>query len=187
VSDAGVRGIVLRVHGGDVQQIDPSTIRADAGVTINGLVRWTVGRGVAGLEAWAGTPGTVGGAIYGNAHFKGRLISELIVRVRTVDAEGIIHDVPQREMEFAYDYSRLHRTREIVLSAEFLVSHGEPSRRGSHPSCAPPLANRSHFENARSRLNRRAPDVFFKIRISPATVCQKAFQLQRALSWTARG
>jgi UDP-N-acetylmuramate dehydrogenase len=30
-------------------------------------------------------------------------------------------------MEFAYDYSRLHRTREIVLSAEFLVSHGEPS------------------------------------------------------------
>jgi UDP-N-acetylmuramate dehydrogenase len=127
VSDAGVRGIVLRVHGGDVHQIDPSTIRADAGVTINGLVRWTVGRGVAGLEAWAGTPGTVGGAIYGNAHFKGRLISELIVRVRTVDAEGIIHDVPQREMEFAYDYSRLHRTREVVLSAEFLVSQGEPS------------------------------------------------------------
>ena len=127
VSDAGVRGIVLRVHGGDVHQIDPSTIRADAGVTINGLVRWTVGRGVAGLEAWAGTPGTVGGAVYGNAHFKGRLISELIVRVRTVDAEGIIHDVPQREMEFAYDYSRLHRTREVVLSAEFLVSQGEPS------------------------------------------------------------
>jgi len=127
VSDAGVRGIVLRVHGGDVHQIDPSTIRADAGVTINGLVRWTVGRGVAGLEAWAGTPGTVGGAIYGNAHFKGRLISELIVRVRTVDAEGIIHDVPQREMDFAYDYSRLHRTREVVLSAEFRVSHGEPS------------------------------------------------------------
>ncbi len=127
VSDAGVRGIVLRVHGGDVHQIDPSTIRADAGVTINGLVRWTVSRGVAGLEAWAGTPGTVGGAIYGNAHFKGRLISELIGRVRTVDAEGVIHDVPQREMDFAYDYSRLHRTREIVLSAEFLVSHGEPS------------------------------------------------------------
>jgi UDP-N-acetylmuramate dehydrogenase len=127
VSDAGVRGIVLRVHGGDVQQIDRSTIRADAGVTINGLVRWTVGRGVAGLEAWAGTPGTVGGAIYGNAHFKGRLISELIVRVRTLDSEGAIHDVPQREMEFAYDYSRLHRTHEVVLSAEFLVSHGEPS------------------------------------------------------------
>ena len=45
-------------------------VRADAAVTINGLVRWTISRGLAGLEAWAGTPGTVGGAIYGNAHFE---------------------------------------------------------------------------------------------------------------------
>ena len=49
-------------------------VRADAAVTINGLVRWTINHGRAGLEAWAGTPGTVGGAIFGNAHFGGRLI-----------------------------------------------------------------------------------------------------------------
>ena len=47
-------------------------------MTINGLVRWTINRGCAGLEAWAGTPGTVGGAIFGNAHFGGRLIGELV-------------------------------------------------------------------------------------------------------------
>ena len=56
-------------------------VRADAAVTINGLVRWTINRGVAGLEAWAGTPGTVGGAIYGNAHFQGRNIGELVDQV----------------------------------------------------------------------------------------------------------
>ena len=71
VADGGVRGIVLRIHGGDVVQVDDERIRADAGVTINGLVRWTITHGVAGLEAWAGTPGTVGGAVYGNAHFQG--------------------------------------------------------------------------------------------------------------------
>ena len=59
VSDAGVRGIVVRVRGGEVRRIDSSLIRADAGVTINGLVRWSVNRGVSGIEAWAGTPGTV--------------------------------------------------------------------------------------------------------------------------------
>src|SRR5436190_3090104 len=84
VSDEGVRGIVVRVHGGEVREIDSASVRADAGVTINGLVRWTVNRGIAGLEAWAGTPGTVGGAIYGNAHFKGRLIGELIAAVRVI-------------------------------------------------------------------------------------------------------
>jgi UDP-N-acetylmuramate dehydrogenase len=127
VSDAGVRGLVVRVRGGDVRQVDASTIRADAGVTINGLVRWTVNHGLAGIEAWAGTPGTVGGAVYGNAHFRGRLISELLIAVRLVTLDGILQDVPRAEMEFAYDYSRVHRTREIVVSADFSVSTGEPS------------------------------------------------------------
>jgi UDP-N-acetylmuramate dehydrogenase len=127
VSDAGVRGIVVRVHGGDVRAIDAATIRADAGVTINGLVRWTVNRGVAGIEAWAGTPGTVGGAVYGNAHFRGRLISELITAVRLVTRDGTVGDVQHNEMEFSYDYSRLHRTHEVVISADFRVAAGEPT------------------------------------------------------------
>jgi UDP-N-acetylmuramate dehydrogenase len=127
VADAGVRGCVVRVHGGNVERTAPSTIRADAGVTINGLVRWTVSRGVAGLEAWAGTPGTVGGAIHGNAHFQGRLISELIERVTLVSPAGTIEHVPVAEMEFGYDYSRLHRTGEIVIGAEFRVTDGDPA------------------------------------------------------------
>lgn len=127
VSDAGVRGIVVRVHGGEVRELTSSLVRADAGVTINGLVRWTVNHGLAGLEAWAGTPGTVGGAIFGNAHFRGRLVSELIANVRLVSTDGSMEDVPRDQMEFGYDYSRLHRTREVVVSADFHVSPGEPA------------------------------------------------------------
>jgi UDP-N-acetylmuramate dehydrogenase len=127
VADAGVRGIVIRVHGGDVRALDASVVRTDAGVTINGLVRWTINRGIGGLEAWAGTPGTVGGAIYGNAHFQGRLISELIARVSLVTCGGTLNDVPTSEMEFGYDFSRLHRTREVVVSADFHVSSGDPA------------------------------------------------------------
>ena len=63
-------------------------IRADAGITINGLVRWTIARGISGLETWAGTPGTVGGAIHGNAHFKGRLIGDLVETVEIVTPDG---------------------------------------------------------------------------------------------------
>ncbi|MBI3400049.1 MAG: FAD-binding protein, partial [Acidobacteria bacterium] len=82
VADAGVRGLVIRPRGGRVQREGDSRVRADAAITINGLVRWTVIHGCAGLEAWAGTPGTLGGAIFGNAHFGGRLIGELVVDVR---------------------------------------------------------------------------------------------------------
>jgi len=127
IADAGLRGIVVRIHGGEVAHVDATRIRADGGVTINGLVRWTISHGVAGLEAWAGTPGTVGGAIHGNAHFRGRLISELIESVLSSDVSGNASEVPVSAMEFGYDYSRLHRTGEVVLSAVFRVSPGEPA------------------------------------------------------------
>jgi UDP-N-acetylmuramate dehydrogenase len=121
---------VIRVHGGEVQPAGADKVRADGGLTINGLVRWTINRGVAGLEAWAGTPGTVGGAIFGNAHFKGRLISELVDSVEVVQTGGDIgHEVriAAADMEFGYDRSRLQRTRELVLSADFRVGRGEPA------------------------------------------------------------
>jgi UDP-N-acetylmuramate dehydrogenase len=130
ISDAGIRGVVIRVHGGDVRSVTESIVRADGGLTINGLVRWTISRGIAGLEAWAGTPGTAGGAIYGNAHFKGRLIAELVDSVEVIQTGGAIgHEVriAAADMEFGYDRSRLQRTRELVLSADFRVGRGEPS------------------------------------------------------------
>jgi UDP-N-acetylmuramate dehydrogenase len=127
VADVGLRGLVIRLHGGEVRLIAPARVQSDGGVTINGLVRWTIGHGVAGLEAWAGTPGTVGGAIHGNAHFRGRLISELIERVTLVSLSGILQDVSASEMEFGYDYSRLHRTGEIVIAAVFRVTSGDPA------------------------------------------------------------
>lgn len=128
VSDAGVRGLVIRPRGGQIERVDSSHVRAAAAMTINGLVRWTITHGVAGVEEWAGTPGTVGGAVYGNAHFGGRLISELIDAVRLCTREGVVSEVPASEMGFGYDRSRLQTSGEILLSADFVVSDGEPGR-----------------------------------------------------------
>ena len=127
VADEGVRGLVIRLHGGAVHAVGDAIVRADGGVTINGLVRWTINRGVAGLEAWAGTPGTVGGAIYGNAHFKGRLIGELVDRVELLRLDGEILWVAAADMDFGYDRSRLQQTREIVLAVDFRVGRGDPA------------------------------------------------------------
>jgi UDP-N-acetylmuramate dehydrogenase len=127
IADAGVRGLVIRPRGGDIRRVNEQAVRADAAVTINGLVRWTILRGAAGLEAWAGTPGTVGGAVFGNAHFSGRLIGELITQVTLATRDGLVSIVPMSEMAFAYDRSRVQDTREVVLSADFAVRPGEPS------------------------------------------------------------
>lgn len=125
VADAGVRGLVIRPRGGAIHELDEQHVRADAATTINGLVRWTILHGLGGLEAWAGTPGTVGGAIYGNAHFGGRLIGELITEARLVDRQGGIADVPAGAMGFGYDRSRLQQTGEVLLTATFRVARAD--------------------------------------------------------------
>jgi UDP-N-acetylmuramate dehydrogenase len=127
VADAGIRGLVVRFRGGHVTRVADDRIRADAGVTINGLVRWTLTHGLASLEAWAGTPGTVGGAIHGNAHFRGRLIGELVSSAVLVSRDGRVEEVAASALEFGYDYSRLQRTKEILVSADFVVGPGDPA------------------------------------------------------------
>lgn len=127
VSDRGVDALVIRPRGGVVEQVDAHHVRADAAVTINGLVRWTITHALAGVEAWAGTPGTVGGAVFGNAHYGGRLISELIARVHLTDRAGVVSEVATADLGFGYDKSRLQTTGEVLLSADFIVEPGEPA------------------------------------------------------------
>jgi UDP-N-acetylmuramate dehydrogenase len=127
VADGGIAGLVIRLHLTGVEPMG-DVVRAGAGVTINGLVRWCIGRGLAGLEAWAGTPGTVGGAIFGNAHWQRQNIGDLVRDVTLVAPTGTMAVVPRREMAFAYDTSRLRHTGEVVVSADFIVSTGDPER-----------------------------------------------------------
>jgi UDP-N-acetylmuramate dehydrogenase len=127
VSDAGIRGLVLRPRGGDVRAVGSSVARADAAVTVNGLVRWSIVHGCAGLEAWAGTPGTVGGAIFGNAHFGGRSIGELVTAVRLASRDGATREASGADMAFEYDRSRLQQTGEVLLWAGFAVCPGDPA------------------------------------------------------------
>jgi UDP-N-acetylmuramate dehydrogenase len=126
IADEGIRGVVIRPHLTSITQPSPGHVTAEAGVTINGLVRWMVSRGLAGLEAWAGTPGTVGGAVYGNAHYGGKNIGDQISRVEVLSPSGEASVVPASELGFAYDASRLQRTREVLVWAEFGVTPSAP-------------------------------------------------------------
>lgn len=128
VADTGVRGVVVRPRLVGITQPSSDRVRAEAGVTINGLVRWLIGRGLAGLEAWAGTPGTVGGAIHGNAHYAGRNISDHVIEVGLWAPNAGIIVVRSSEMAFGYDTSRLFNTGEVVVWADFSVTTGVPDQ-----------------------------------------------------------
>jgi UDP-N-acetylmuramate dehydrogenase len=126
IGDGGVRGLVVRWRGGRVESAGGDRVRAEAGVTVNGLVRHTIGHGLAGLAEWAGTPGTVGGAVHGNSHFHGRPISGCVVSVEVAGADGTPREIEAADMEFGYDRSRLQHTGEVALRVSFRVGPGDP-------------------------------------------------------------
>lgn len=128
IADGGVPGLVLRVRGGSARRIGPGAVRADAGMTVNGLVRWTIQRGLAGLETWAGTPGTVGGAVHGNAHFGGREIGERIASLRCARPSGEVETLPADAITLAPGGGGFVRPRRALVSADFAVTPDDPAR-----------------------------------------------------------
>jgi UDP-N-acetylmuramate dehydrogenase len=184
ISDRGLPGLVLRMHGGCVREEpdgapsaghaspdDAALVRADAGVTMNALVRWTIARGFAGVEAFAGTPGTVGGAVFGNAHYAGRHIGDLVATVRFLTpGSGAVAEWPRSLLAFGYDYSRFHDTDDLILSAVFSLEPGadpaalrETARASlSHRKRTQPLSAPSAgciFQNPDPALDRLPADV----------------------------
>lgn len=100
-----------------------------SGVPVTRLVRETIRDGHAGLEYHLGLPGTVGGAIYMNSkwtrpinYFGDRLFS-----AKLIDSSGKIKEVKRDYFQFAYDFSVLQNTHEILLEAVFKLKKDNPA------------------------------------------------------------
>lgn len=121
VSDKGVRGVVVlnRAKGVRFHNGDQPSVTAESGVIFSNLANRCAAKGLGGLE-WAATvPGTIGGAVYGNAGaFGGDMAANLIsAELLTEDGRELF---TAAQMEYGYRTSLLKRGEldAIVLSAE---------------------------------------------------------------------
>jgi UDP-N-acetylmuramate dehydrogenase len=129
VADAGVRGLVLVYHAADVT-FEGAVVRAEAGALLANLARQTVERGLEGLQWAAGLPGTVGGAVVGNAGaFEGD-IAAVLCSATVLERSGEVAERPVDWFEFDYRLSRIKRDppgeRAVVLAATFELTPGDP-------------------------------------------------------------
>lgn len=121
VSDKGVRGVVIlnRAKGVKFHAGDQPSVTAESGVVFSNLANRCASKGLAGIE-WAATvPGTLGGAVYGNAGaFGGDMAGNLIAAELLTENGRETYSVEQ--MKYAYRSSALKRgeVKGIVLSAE---------------------------------------------------------------------
>jgi UDP-N-acetylmuramate dehydrogenase len=129
VSDKGIRGLVIenRARGSRFKVREEEAILwAEAGVLLKDLAEESVRRGLAGLEWAVGIPGTVGGAVVGNAGAYGGYVSDILTQVAILRTNGGIQEIMAEELEFGYRTSRFkaaNREREaampVILAAQF--------------------------------------------------------------------
>lgn len=141
ISDRGIRGLVIKNRAdalkiakfhGDIKakklHVDQAVLEAGSGVITNHLVRYSIDNGLEGLQFFLGLPGTVGGAIYNNSHYKHQLIGNFVHQVQVLDHQGHLKTYTQPDLKFRYDYSILQQTKELILSASFLLKGGDKQK-----------------------------------------------------------
>ena len=122
--DEGIDGLVICLKDcmGGMEQLDETTIRVAAGVTMTRAAMFAANLGLSGMEFAHGIPGTVGGGVYMNAGAYGGEIKDICVAVDVMDMAGNLTRRSGEDMKFSYRHSILEDEGGIVLSADFKLT-----------------------------------------------------------------
>lgn len=124
VADKGFDGLVLKVQNSKIK-VRNEMIEAEGGATLGEVVAASLKAGwLAGLEWAAGIPGTVGGAVCGNASAYGHRTSELVLGVKILDEKGRVRILSNRDCRFGYHESIFKRKPWVILEVNFGLRRG---------------------------------------------------------------
>ena len=108
----------------------------ESGTVLPTLARECIARGLAGLEWAVGVPGTVGGAVVGNAGAHGRDIAADLLSATILNADNEVSEWSKEALAFEYRSSKIKRTHEagsrtrttqyVVLAATFQLTPADP-------------------------------------------------------------
>ena len=126
--DEGMDGLVICLKDclDGMDQLDETHIRVMAGVTMSRAAVFAANLGLSGLEFAHGIPGSIGGGVYMNAGAYGGEICQVCESVEVMDFSGNIRNLSHDEMQFSYRHSILEEMDAIVISADFVLTKGNP-------------------------------------------------------------
>ncbi|MBW2673111.1 MAG: UDP-N-acetylmuramate dehydrogenase, partial [Deltaproteobacteria bacterium] len=156
VKDGGYRGVLISLEGlqgveikEEEREDDGVRVHAQAGVSLSGLVDFSVRESLAGMEFCAGIPGSIGGGVKMNAGAWGREMKDAVASISILDTEGRMREIARKDLLF--EYRNLDLPEGVIITgADFHLVRGDrdvvregiseiiAARRGRHP-----LAQRS--------------------------------------------
>lgn len=117
ISDKGFNGMVVKTELHRLQLLD-QLIESEAGVTLMEVVHRVAAAGLAGMESLAGIPGTIGGAIRGNAGAYGTSISDVVQSVLALDTDSMgFNEYHKEQCRFDYRQSIFKKKKNLIIVA----------------------------------------------------------------------
>jgi UDP-N-acetylmuramate dehydrogenase len=126
VRDEGVNALVIHLESPAFSDltVEGEAVEAGAAVPLTALISQSARSGLAGLEVLTGIPGTVGGALRGNAGGRQGAIGQFVRRATVIDADGEVRVRERDDLAFADRASNLDEP--MILSAEFALHPEDP-------------------------------------------------------------
>ncbi|MGE0374427.1 MAG: UDP-N-acetylmuramate dehydrogenase [Planctomycetaceae bacterium] len=126
IRDEGVPGAVIRLDGECFHEIrvEGTIVHAGGGALLSHVISQAVAAKLAGLESLVGIPGTVGGALHGNAGGRHGDIGQSVLSVNVMTAQG--ERFTRTEDELAFDYRNSSINELCILSAQFALAEEDP-------------------------------------------------------------
>ena len=118
VSDERYDGFVIVIKTSGIKR-EGSKVIVEAGTKLQEFVDFAIANGLAGVECLIGIPGTIGGAIYGNAGAYGQTINDKFVKAEVFDQKRIV-EFSKEQCKFSYRESIFQKNKFIILRLEFL-------------------------------------------------------------------
>ena len=141
IGDRGYRGMVIKNKMDQIKVIGFKAglqkasnvgvrdiyVKADTGVLLNRLVRYTLDQELSGIENFLGQPGTIGGAMYINAHNmkENDFFGDHVAQATLLHHNGELEEVPQHYFKFGYDESVLQYNGAVVISVTLKLTKGD--------------------------------------------------------------
>lgn len=132
VADAGIRGVVIHYCGAKYsfsERHGETLLWSEAGAELREVARESMARELEGLEWAVDVPGTVGGAVVGNAGAYGGYVCDTLLSVKVLEPNGVVLHLENAECGFCYRDSRFKQQsrheRTIVLTATMALRPGD--------------------------------------------------------------
>jgi UDP-N-acetylmuramate dehydrogenase len=122
-SDEGFEGVVIKIQNSEFRILN-NTVEASAGARMKEVSQATVDAELAGFTWAIGVPGTIAGALRGNAAYNGEAMEDVISKVE-VYRDGEVIELTNKECQFAYKETVFKQNQDIILRVWLTLKKGD--------------------------------------------------------------